>query len=40
VLKANVTCRPCYRRECRYGHYDCLKGITTENVLERTLALA
>lgn len=37
VLKANVPCSPCYRRECRFGHYHCLKGITAENVLERAL---
>lgn len=40
VLKTNLPCSPCYRRKCRYGHYNCLKNITTDHVLERALAPA
>jgi len=33
VVSVNEPCSPCYKRECRYGHYRCLEGITAEMVL-------
>jgi len=32
ILRHHVPCSPCFRRECPFGHYDCLKGITPERV--------
>ena len=28
-----LTCRPCFERTCRFGHYKCLKDIKSEQVL-------
>jgi heptosyltransferase-2 len=39
VITRGLPCSPCYARTCRYGHYDCLRGVTVEQVIERSLAL-
>jgi len=39
VVALGLPCSPCFERTCRYGHYDCLRGVTAEQVLERSLAL-
>jgi heptosyltransferase II len=33
VIYKNEACSPCYGRECRYGHYDCLKKISIIEVM-------
>ena len=38
VIRA-LPCAPCFARTCRYGHYDCLRNVTAEQVLEPALAL-
>lgn len=35
VVTKNIDCSPCFRRECRYGHYKCLEAITPAEVLEK-----
>jgi heptosyltransferase-2 len=30
--KINCVCSPCFRRTCRYGHYNCLKNLTAQHV--------
>ena len=39
VVTLGLPCAPCFSRTCRYGHYDCLKRITADDVLEAALAL-
>ncbi len=36
VVQHPIECSPCMQRECRFGHYDCLRSITVEQVT-RTL---
>jgi heptosyltransferase-2 len=39
VVRHHVPCSPCFRRECPFGHYDCMTGITVERVSREVLAL-
>jgi len=32
IVKKEMECSPCFDRECRFGHYDCLASITPEEV--------
>ncbi|MEZ9925707.1 lipopolysaccharide heptosyltransferase II [Vibrio breoganii] len=34
ILSTNIECRPCFERECPYGHLKCLKELTPAMVLE------
>lgn len=34
VLRKELPCSPCGKSRCRYGHRECMKGITGEMVLE------
>ncbi|WP_372965603.1 lipopolysaccharide heptosyltransferase II [Marinobacter sp.] len=34
ILRHPVACSPCFERTCRFGHYNCLTGISVERVLE------
>jgi len=34
LVSLHLDCAPCFKRECRYGHYHCLNGIEAEMVLE------
>ncbi len=33
VVKKDIPCRPCEKAQCRFGHLDCMKLITAEDVL-------
>jgi len=33
VVKGNIDCSPCLKRECPEGHLRCMTGVTTEEVL-------
>ncbi|MDO9391626.1 MAG: lipopolysaccharide heptosyltransferase II [bacterium] len=37
VIYNGEPCSPCYQRECRYGHYDCLKKIGVGDLLDQVL---
>lgn len=37
ILQHPVECSPCFERTCRYGHYQCLTGISVERVVEACL---
>jgi heptosyltransferase-2 len=39
IFDLNLDCSPCFKRECPYGHYDCLQGITPEQVAQQIEAL-
>ena len=39
VIQKEIDCSPCLERECRFGHYDCLKSITVEDVCSRATTL-
>jgi lipopolysaccharide heptosyltransferase II len=32
VARHHVPCSPCFRRECPFGHYECMSGVTVERV--------
>jgi len=34
VLYKNLDCSPCFKRECQFGHTDCLNKITVDEVLK------
>ena len=33
IYYLHLTCSPCFERVCRYGHYDCLRGIMPDTIL-------
>lgn len=42
VIRHRVKCSPCFKRECPFGHYECLMKITPEEVcaaIEKRLAV-
>ena len=32
IVRNHVACSPCFRRECPFGHYDCMTGVSVERV--------
>ncbi len=38
VIRHQVPCSPCFKRECPFGHYDCMTGISPKEVAEKVLA--
>jgi lipopolysaccharide heptosyltransferase II len=37
VLRHHVPCSPCFKRECPFGHYDCMTGLSVQTVTEAVL---
>lgn len=35
IVWLQLPCSPCFERECRFGHYDCLRLLRVEDVLAR-----
>ena len=35
ILFTKLECWPCMKRTCRFGHYNCLKRVTPDRVMER-----
>ncbi len=34
MVYTDIECRPCFKRECPYGHLNCLKQLTPESVIK------
>ena len=39
VIKADIECSPCFKRDCPYGHYKCLEDMAPERVWHSVQAL-
>ena len=37
VVRHHVACSPCFLRECAFGHYDCMGGVTVGRVEREVL---
>ena len=37
VIRHQVPCSPCFKRECPFGHYECMTRITPEQVARAVL---
>jgi ADP-heptose:LPS heptosyltransferase len=43
IVRHHVPCSPCFKRECPFGHYDCMTGVAPDAVVRavmQRLALA
>ncbi len=38
VVRHHVPCSPCFKRECPFGHYECMMKVTPERVAGKVLA--
>lgn len=34
IIQSNISCSPCFKRDCPFGHTNCLKNITPDEVFE------
>jgi len=39
ILKKNLDCQPCMKRVCPLGHHDCMKKISSKEVIDSVLSL-
>jgi len=39
IVKRELSCQPCMKRVCPLGHHDCMKKITSKNVINSALSL-
>lgn len=39
VVEKKMECAPCFKRECAYGHYRCLKGVDAADVITAARSL-
>jgi lipopolysaccharide heptosyltransferase II len=38
IIRHHVACSPCFKRECPFGHYDCMTGISPAQVAQVVMA--
>jgi len=39
IVRKNISCQPCMKRVCPLKHHDCMKGISSKEVLNAALSL-
>jgi heptosyltransferase-2 len=39
IVHTDIECRPCFKRECPYGHLKCLRELQPNQVWQALLAL-
>ena len=39
VIKSEIECSPCFKRDCPYGHYKCLEEMAPEKVWDKLQVL-
>lgn len=39
VIKKDIECNPCFERECRYGHYNCMKMVNVQDVYDAAMCV-
>lgn len=39
IVHTDIECRPCFKRECPYGHYKCLKELSPQQVINAFTSL-
>nr|MDH4476074.1 glycosyltransferase family 9 protein [Verrucomicrobiaceae bacterium] len=39
ILRNHVPCSPCFKRECPFGHYDCMVGMSVEKVTDAVIGV-
>ncbi len=37
IVRHHVPCSPCFKRECPFGHYQCMTGMSPERVVAEVL---
>jgi heptosyltransferase-2 len=37
IIRHHVPCSPCFKRECPFGHYDCMTGVSPQQVASAVL---
>jgi heptosyltransferase-2 len=39
IVKIDIDCSPCFKRECPLGHFNCMRGLTPERVWQHVASL-
>lgn len=39
IVRTGIECSPCFERTCKYGHYDCLRQLAPQQVIDALVGL-